>query len=119
MELLDRIFKKKPKKIKLLALDGLVFWGDTQLQLTDQEHDFLIKLMCKKICSAKEFGPGLGTSGSWKNQLRMLNYNLFYQTNGQCQVLIRPNPKDKRGICFDLEIAPEKEYTLLSSIFSF
>ena len=119
MELFKQIFKKDRSKVKLLASGGLVFWGDTQLQLTDQEHDFLIKLMYEKICSAKEFGPSLGTSGSWKNQLRMLNYNLFYQTNGQCQVLIRPNPKDKRGICFELEMAPEKELTFLSSIFSF
>ena len=119
MELLGRIFNKNRNKAKLMSLDGLVFWGDTLLQLTELEHDFLIKLMYEKICSAKEFGPSLGTSGSWKNQLRMLNYNLYYQTNGQCQVLIMPNPKDKRGICFELEIAPEREHSFLYSIFSF
>jgi hypothetical protein len=119
MELLGRIFNKRPKKVKLTASEGLVFWGDAPLQLTDLEHDFLIKLMHEKICSAKEFGPSLGTSGSWKNQLRMLNYNLFYQTTGQCQVLMRPNPKDKRGICFELNTVPKQDHWFLFNIFSF
>ena len=118
MELLTRFFRKKPHTTQISLEDGAICWEGKPLQLSIQEHLFVRELLHKKVCSAKEFGPVLG-SASWKHRLRMLNYNLFYQTKGQCEILVRPNSSDKRGICFELYVSKNQSVRSLFQLFSF